>query len=218
MPSSFADVWLSLARATESRSDVEWARGLVPLLLGEPSVSALWPCFSHQVLHLRTAKYGDGAELVAAIAPDDSGHGYQFITPAVGEVFEAWGGGFFPWKRARREAEVVARLVDGIRQRHEPVSAYVFTLYEQNAVVAELAVERCAYPGLVGRVDALPGFEPWLRLVGRAGDRVSTDAPESWPAADDEFTAGLVMIDHAGTPFGDYVFRMLDDRAWWSRP
>ena len=199
-----------------------WAIPLVGRLRGDSLVGALFPVFSHSVLHLRTGHrwYDDDARLIAMVSPVEDER-YAALVPANDEVFGAWGE-CFPWPHYRNVNATVDALREGLatRETREPV-VHVWTLHDiVGDTVARLEVTAIDTAGLLGKIviekqHPLAGAVEAARATPHTRPEHS-DIPETWIQVDPKSLAQLTLRSESGTNLGATVLRVYEDRVWWA--
>jgi broad specificity phosphatase PhoE len=203
----------------EARRRESWAVPLVDRLRDDPVVGALFPVFSHSVLHLRTGHRLGDARLVAMVRPVND-VGYAALAPADGEVFGAWGE-FFPWPRYLDVATTVNALrVDlATRETRQPV-VHEWTLHDVDGdTVARLQVTATDTAGLLGTL-VIERRHPLAEAVAAAraaphGLPGASDIPETWNRVDPGALADLTARSETGVALGPIVLRVYEGCVWW---
>lgn len=198
-----------------------WAIPLVDRLRDDSLIGALFPVFSHSVLHLRTGhRYDDDAQLIAMVRPVEDEQ-YAALAPANGEVFGAWGE-YFPWPHYRNVDATVDALQQGLatRETRKPVT-HEWTLHDTGGdTVARLQVTAIDTGGLLGKIV----FEKQQTLAEAVAAARATpharpehaDIPETWTQVDPKPLAQLTLRSESGTDLGVKVLRVYEDRVWWA--
>lgn len=212
-------LWDRLSADAQRRQP--WAIPLVGRLRDDSMISALFPVFSHSVLHLRTGhRYDDDAQLIAMVSPVEDER-YAALVPANGEVFGAWGE-YLPWPHYRNVDATVDALREGLatREIREPV-AHEWTLQDTvGDTVARLEVTAIDTAGLLGKI-VIEKQHPLAGAVEAAGATPHArpehaDIPETWTQVNPKPLAQLTLRSASGTDLGVPVLRVYEDRVWWA--
>jgi broad specificity phosphatase PhoE len=204
----------------DARRRENWAIPLVDELRDDPLVGALFPVFSHSVLHLRTGhRYDDDTRLVAMVRPVPD-MGYAALAPADGEVFGAWGE-FLPWPRYLDVEATADALRAGLatRETRRPVM-HEWTLHDVDGnTVARLQVTAIDTAGLLGTL-VIEDRHPLAEAVAaaRAAPHVLpgvSDIPETWNRVDPGALADLTARSETGAALGPIVLRVCEGCVWW---
>jgi hypothetical protein len=201
-------LWDRLAVAARRRA--VWAVPLVARLRDDPLVGALFPVFSHSVLHLRTGHMlGHESRLVAMAGPGE-GECFAALVPADGQVFGAWGE-YFPWPQYHGVEATVDALHEGLatRETREPV-IFEWTFHDDSLHVARFIVTGTAPSvGLFGRLD-VEGSYPFAGAIAAARavpvERADADdVPETWTAVEPAALASLTLRTDTGRRVDEFT-------------
>lgn len=212
-------LWDRLSAEAQRRE--QWAIPLVGRLRDDSLIGALFPVFSHSVLHLRTGhRYDDDAQLIAMVNQVENER-YAALAPANGEMFGAWGE-FFPWPRYCTVDATVDALREGLatRETREPVT-HEWTLHDTvGDTVARLKTTEIDTGGLLGTI-AIEKQQPLAAAVAAAraaphSQPECADVPETWNRVDPKPLAQLTLRSETGAALGAIVLRVYEDRAWWA--
>ena len=207
--------------SADAQGHQPWAIPLVGRLRDDSLIGALFPVFSHSVLHLRTGhRYDDDARLIAMVSAVEDER-YAALVPANGEVFGAWGE-YFPWPRYRNVDATVDALREGLatRETRDPV-AHEWTLHDiVGDIVARLEATAIDAGGLLGKIviskrHPLAGAVEAARATPHTRPE-HTDIPETWNQVDPTLLTQLTLRSAFGTNLGATVLRVYEDRAWWA--
>lgn len=218
-----AEVWhehLWDRLSADAHRQEQWAIPLVGRLRDDSLIGALFPVFSHSVLHLRTGHRYDDAQLIAMVRPVEDER-YAALAPANGEVFGAWGE-YFPWPHYQNVDATVDALQQGLatRETRKPVT-HEWTLHDTGGdTVARLQVTAIDTGGLLGKIV----FEKQQTLAeavaaARAAPPARpehSDIPETWNQVDPKPLTQLTPRTETGTDIGAIVLRVYEDRVWWA--
>lgn len=214
-----AHLWDRLALDTDT--DYPWAAPVIEPLRADPVLGALFPAFSHGVLHLRDKPPGGGrAQLVGMMYSRSPGE-FSALAPAPGEVFGAWGE-ILPWPAYPSAQAALDALAENVatRDTRKPV-IHEWALHEGSSCVARLAVTEIDFPGLVGRIAPVELDHPVHEAVRAAagqplGRPHLSDIRETWNEVDPVALEGLELRNQAGEVHDNFRVRVLGDDVWWA--
>lgn len=207
--------------AADARRDEQWAVLLVNRLRDDPLVGALFPVFSHSILHLRTTPWhGDDARLVAMVRSTRDGQ-YAALAPVEGEVFGAWEE-FIPWPRYPEVAATVEALHEGLatRESRRPV-VHEWSLQDAGGgTVARLVARAIDSVGLLGTLTMekphpLAEAASVARALPHARPEL-VDIPETWNEVDPAALAVLSARSVTGHDLGVITMRVHENQVWWA--
>lgn len=206
--------------SADARRRAHWAIPLVDRLRDDPLVGALFPVFSHSVLHLRTGHlYDSDARLVAMVGATDDGQ-YAALAPAEGEVFGACGE-FIPWPRYPDVEATADALRSGLATNgtRDPVVHKWSLQNVDGETVACLVAASMSSQGLIGtlvmkRPDPLAVAVSAARAMPQARPAL-IDVPETWNQVDPAALATLSARSETGYDLGPIVLRVHGDQVWW---
>lgn len=206
--------------AASARRHEQWAVPLVDRLRDDPLIGALFPVFSHSVLHLRTTpRHDDDARLVAMVHSTRDGQ-YAALAPVEGEVFGAWGG-FIPWPRYPDVAATVGALHEGLatRESRRPV-VHEWSLQDAGGdTVARLVARAIDVPGFLGTM-IMEKPHPLAQAVSAAralplARPELVDIPETWNQVDPAALSALSARSVTGHDLGAITMRVHENQVWW---
>lgn len=183
---------------------IHWATGLLDLLYLEPRTRDLSPGCSMGVIRFwsdDTRQARDVFLIRRDYAEGTPTGRIKVLVPAPDELFDPWGP-WGSWRTVDTDHEAFTAIcheLDNLPTKQvEPV---VWTLHDEDGVVARLVATRIYYPGLVGQLEPTGRFDRWCHHF--AVETLAANMP------------GLTMFDHAGARVPSYGIRVDADSAYW---